>query len=103
MKLTLLASLTLLGLALAAATDPTADDIGSTKVTDGNLDVRALITYILIRSANLTAVVSRSTTAANAANMTGNVVAETAATSAVRSAMSAMAAAAKGMIEVDLQ
>ncbi|OJJ72212.1 hypothetical protein ASPBRDRAFT_43604 [Aspergillus brasiliensis CBS 101740] len=47
MKVTLLASLTLLGLALATATDPTTDDIGSTKVTDGNLDVRALIAYIL--------------------------------------------------------
>ncbi|GKZ37731.1 hypothetical protein AbraIFM66950_009413 [Aspergillus brasiliensis] len=39
MRLTLLASLTLLGLTLATATDPTADDIGSTKVTDGTLDV----------------------------------------------------------------
>ncbi|GKZ71580.1 hypothetical protein AnigIFM50267_007621 [Aspergillus niger] len=77
MRFTLLASMALLGLALAAATEPSTDDNGSTKVTDGTLDVIV----------------------ANVANTTGNVVAETAATNAESSTMSAMAAVASDMTE----
>lgn len=39
MRFTLLTSMALLGLALAAATESSTDDVGSTKVTDGTLDV----------------------------------------------------------------
>ncbi|GAQ46690.1 hypothetical protein ABZX51_011134 [Aspergillus tubingensis] len=39
MRFTLLTSMALLGLALTAATESSTDDVGSTKVTDGTLDV----------------------------------------------------------------
>lgn len=39
MRFTLLASMALLGLALAGATESSTDDLGRTKVTDGTLDV----------------------------------------------------------------